>query len=596
MNTAFTGAGVVSAIGNCKEEVLDSLRRGRSGIGGMRYLPSKHKELPVGEVKLSDDEMKEMLGISPEKEMSRTVLMGILAVREALAGAGISKESRGTRRMVLVSGTSVGGMDVTERHLLAEGAMERLQSREPAPGEADFIRNHDAGSSTRQIADYFELFDDLTTVSTACSSASNAIILGAELLETGRADVVVAGGAEALTIFHLNGFNSLMILSREPCRPFDAARSGLNLGEGAGYLVMERAEDAKKRGAGILGYLTGYGNACDAFHQTASSPDGRGAFLAMKEALDMAGIRPEEIAYVNAHGTATENNDESESAALKRIFPVRMPLVSSTKAFTGHTTSASGGIETVICLLAIRHCFVPANLNFSSPMPGGITPTHGVGNVRFNDALCNSFGFGGNDTSLVISRIPGPAAKRGEIRDPAIFVKARREVTCTEELGAVTKYVKPLEARRMGKLMKASLLTAMQVLEDASLERPDAVITATAWGCVETSEKLLEQLAAEGEVLLKPTFFMQSTHNTLSGSIAVKTGCHGYNTTFTQGDDSLAWALKNARMLLESGRCGNVLVSCSDEATPLLRKLLLASGHPDIPDIHSVSILLSCGK
>ena len=269
----------------------------------------------------------------------------------------------------------------------------------------EYIAMHDCGASTELIADHFGRFGFVATPSTACSSALNALVLGANLIRNGLFDIVVAGGSECLTKFHLNGFNALMILDREPCRPFDATRAGLNLGEGAAYVVLERASSARSRGVGARAVLDGCAHCCDAFHQTASSPDGEGAFLALRGALEDAGLRPEQIDYVNAHGTGTPNNDASESAALLRLFGDRVPPVSSTKSFTGHTTSASGAIETVICLLALQHQFLPVNLNWSTPMPDGIRPVVESRPLRAIDhVLCNSFGFGGNDSSLVLSK------------------------------------------------------------------------------------------------------------------------------------------------------------------------------------------------
>ena len=360
-NIVITGEGIVCAIGLDKTSVVDSLLHERSGIGTMKYLTSEHKELPVGEVDLSNDEMQAMLGIISSEEVSRTTMMGMMAVRQALDDAEI-KERKDNKRIVLVSGTTVGGMDITEKH---------FGSLKVSDEHLEVLRHHDCGSCTRDISDHFVFFEDSTTLSTACSSAANAIVLGAQLLQSGQADIVVAGGTEALSLFHLNGFNSLMILDKERCRPFDATRSGLNLGEGAAYIVMEREESAQERGAAIHAYLAGYGNACDAFHQTASSDDGEGAYLAMRNAIDMAGVDEGAIDYVNAHGTGTPNNDLSESVALRRIFGSKIPPVSSTKSFTGHTTSASGSIEAVICLLAIRHRFIPSNLagRFSSKSP-----------------------------------------------------------------------------------------------------------------------------------------------------------------------------------------------------------------------------------
>ena len=395
MSIAITGEGIICAIGADKASVLSALRRKETGIATMRYLPSDHHELPVGEVKMSDDEMKSHLGIRFSEEVSRTALMGMMAVSQALSDAQVSGDKR--ERIVFISGTTVAGMDVTERH---------FTEMRTSDDHLSCLHYHSCGDNTRQIAEPFGCFSEYTTVSTACSSAANALILGAEMLKAGDADVVVAGGTEALSVFHLNGFNSLMILDKEHCRPFDETRQGLNLGEGAAYVVLESEEHARRRQAPVHAFLRGYGNACDAFHQTASSENGEGPYRAMRQALAQADVRPEEISYINAHGTGTQNNDASESAAIRRIFGEAYPPVSSTKAFTGHTTSASGSIEAVFCLLAMRHGFIPANLNWHEPDAACIRPvTECRDGVRLNHVLCNAFGFGGNDSSLLFTSI-----------------------------------------------------------------------------------------------------------------------------------------------------------------------------------------------
>ncbi len=587
MNIAITGEGIVSAIGLDKNEVLQSLVDGRTGIGPMTHLQSVHRELPVGEVRLSNEQMKQRLGIDPTRTVSRTALMGMMAIGQALSEAGISQATGRRLRVVLVSGTTVGGMDLTEQsfgHLDDPTSLERL-------------RQHDGGRCTQVMADHFaSVFADVATLSTACSSAANAIMLGARLLKAGQADIVVAGGSEALSLFHLNGFNSLMILDHEPCRPFDATRAGLNLGEGAAFVVLEPEAQAQQRGVGVHAYLTGCGNACDAFHQTASSDNGQGAYLAMTEALAEAGLTPHDIQYVNAHGTGTPNNDQSESVALERVFGASMPLVSSTKSFTGHTTSASGSIEAVVCLLAMRHRFVPANLGWSHPMEHGIRPTMGQRDITLRHVLCNSFGFGGNDTSLVLSAQPtATTADAPLLPESSVRVLSKVEISSTDRLADIRKYVKPLEARRMGKLMKSSLLASLEALAEAGLAAPDAIVTGTAYGCLENSELLLEQLTREGETALKPTLFMQSTHNTLGSNVAIRTRCHGYNVTYTQADQSLEWALRDARLLLRSGKVRTVLVGCHDENTPLFGRLMEQANGETLPPVHSVAMVLSCG-
>lgn len=389
----ITGCGVVSAIGRDKAETLDALLNNRSGVGPLVYLKTEHKEFPVGEVKMSENEMRKYLNISDNAITTRTALMGMIALDEALKEAKITSEM--LHDVGFISGTTVGGMDMSEQYYL-----DYISS----DAHKEYIAVHDCGSCSDMTADHFGKFAFATTLSTACSSAANAIILGANMIRCGEADIVVVGGSECITKFHLNGFNSLMILDTKPCRPFDATRAGLNLGEGAAYLVLETESSAKKRGVKAQAILSGYGNACDAFHQTASSPDGEGAYRAMKEALELADIQPDRIDYINAHGTGTPNNDLSESQAVRRLFGENIPPMSSTKQFTGHTTSASGSIEAVFCILALQNGFLPVNLNWSTPMEDGIIPVHQSVKKELKHILCNAFGFGGNDSSLLISK------------------------------------------------------------------------------------------------------------------------------------------------------------------------------------------------
>lgn len=391
----ITGAGVVSAIGVGKDATLQSLLQERTGVGQMKYLQSVHRDIPVGEVKLSNQEMMAMLGCDDEPLLTRTALMGRLALRETLEESHLLGGDLSD--VPFISATTVGGMDRRELHRAEEHDCDY---------EHALIATHNCADSTDETAKPFGPFAFHSTVSTACSSATNAIISGANMLRYGLAKRVVVGGSECLSKFHLNGFNALMILDSQQCCPFDRDRAGLNLGEGAAFLVMETAESVSERGITPLAELSGYGNACDAFHQTASSADGQGAYLAMSKALKMSGLSPENIQYVNAHGTGTPNNDASETCALRRVYGDRLPAVSSTKSFTGHTTSASGSIETVFCILALQHQFLPVNLNWHTKMEDGFTPvtdSHPTREIRH--VMNNAFGFGGNDSSIIISKI-----------------------------------------------------------------------------------------------------------------------------------------------------------------------------------------------
>lgn len=597
----ITGAGIVSAIGVGKAETLASLQAGRSGIRPLRYLKTDHHEFPVGEVQLSNDEMCAILGIDPGLQpTTRTALMGMVALKEALEEAKLQPKEYPT--VPLISGTTVGGMDKSEHYYL-----DFLEN----DSRNEYIRTHDCGACTEMIADHFGRFRFLSTLSTACSSAANAVILGAELLRSGKAECVVVGGSECITKFHLNGFASLMILDQEPCRPFDATRDGLNLGEGAAWLVLETEDHARRRGAAMLARLAGYGNACDAFHQTATSTDGEGPYRAMKQALESAGINPEQVDYINAHGTGTQNNDLTESVAIRRLFGEHVPPVSSTKAFTGHTTSASGTIEAVICLLAMQHSFLPVNLRFHNA-DGCINPVHEPTAKPLRYVLSNAFGFGGNDSALLFEALPGddsrtPVHSSTKLEEVAqrtggecpVYLISAAQISAQEPLcndwkdnpipltepltrsreADYKQFIPPLEARRMGRILKRAIATAKTATKQAGIDIPDAIITGTGLGCIENTEIFLDALCRQGEDQMMPTRFMSSTHNTMSSIVAINLHAHGYNATYAHNTVSFQSALLDAMLQLRRGAIGNALVCVHDEMTPSYHALLCKGGY-----------------
>jgi 3-oxoacyl-(acyl-carrier-protein) synthase len=394
----ITGIGIISAIGNQVSEVLSSLSDERSGIGEITQFPTLHKgKLPVAEVKLTTGELLERTGHSGERTFTRTALLGMIAAREAMDHAGIHYPS--PYRTGLISATTVGGMDRSEnfyREFLADSRKGRLID----------VVNHDCGDSTARIAAHLGIRDFVTTISTACSSSANALMFGSQLIRTGRLDRVIVGGTDSVTRFTLNGFNTLMILDKGGCRPFDENRAGLTLGEGAAFLVLESEEVVRKERKEVLAVVSGYANANDAYHQTASSPEGTGAYLAMTGALAMSGLDLTDISYINVHGTGTQNNDLSEGIALERIFGTEVPPFSSTKPYTGHTLGAAGAVEAVISVLAIRNGLIFPNLRFETPMKElRIRPLAKlVKGAAVSHVLSNSFGFGGNNSTLVLSK------------------------------------------------------------------------------------------------------------------------------------------------------------------------------------------------
>ncbi len=394
---AITGMGIVSSIGMSVEENLSSLCNGRTGISRIAHIATKLRDkVFVGEIKHTNAALQQLLGLPQNDNMTRTGMLGLLAAKEAVQSAKL--EHTEDIKTGLISSTSVGGMDLTEQYFYAYATNPALHK---------YITSHDAGVSTQQIADYLGINGLVTTVSTACSSAANAIMLGARLIQSGRLDRVIVGGTDSLSKFTLNGFNTLMILTDDYCQPFDQNRKGLNLGEAAAYLVLESQALVEREQKKVWAYLAGYGNANDAFHQTASSENGEGAYLAMQKAFDIAGIAPQSIDYINVHGTATPNNDLSEGRAMLRIFGTKVPMFSSTKAFTGHTLAAAAAIEAVYSVLALNYNWVFPNLNFETPMEEfELIPQTQLVKKEIKYVLSNSFGFGGNCSTLIFSEAP----------------------------------------------------------------------------------------------------------------------------------------------------------------------------------------------
>lgn len=392
----ITGYGVISAVGNTSAELFQSLVNEKSGISPLKNFDSIHTHtLPVGEINISNAELGDILQLPKQKtvQYQRSALLGIIAAQAALKDAGITEKSW-LSETALVNAATVGGMDRTETELFADRP------------DWTFLRTHILGDVSDKICANTGMNSYRTTVSTACSSSANALIHAAGLIKTGQFKRILAGGSDALSKFTVNGFNSLMILDKEPCKPFDENRKGLNLGEAAAYLVLESEEAVKERGGQAFFCLSGYANKNDAYHQTASSPEGEGAYAAMLDALKTAGLSTSDIDYINAHGTGTQNNDLSEGKAIQRLFRTTMPDFSSTKAFTGHTLAAAAATEAIISLLSLRENMIFPNLNLEIDISElDIKACRNLKSKPIKHVLSNSFGFGGNNSSLIFSKI-----------------------------------------------------------------------------------------------------------------------------------------------------------------------------------------------
>ena len=391
----ITGMGVVSAIGNNVIENHRSLKEGRTGLRKSQFLESKYADMfHFGEVELSNQQLFAELQLDDQKGITRTELLALKAFREAVKMSGLTEEAISSTDTAFVSATTVGGMAET-KHLHEDANT----NEEPS----EFVHSYRSGAHTQRIAKIHNIKGYTDTINTACSSAANAIMLGARMIRTGRAKRAIVGGVDSLAKYTVNGFNSLQIFSDKLMQPFDQNRKGLNLGEGSGYLVLE-AEDLIENKT-VLGEVKGFGNANDAHHPSAMSPEAVGVKGAIGKALQVAGLNPDQIDHVNAHGTATPNNDHTELSGMEAIFGSVPPFI-STKSYTGHALAAAGALEAVYSLLAINNNEIYPSLQFSTAMEGfNHTPnTKFVQDAGITNVLSNSFGFGGNCTSLIFSK------------------------------------------------------------------------------------------------------------------------------------------------------------------------------------------------
>lgn len=396
----ITSLGILSALGQGVDANLHALKTGNAGLQYPKHLQTIHaKEFLLGEVNQSNDELSSSLGLPVgENGYTRTTLLAMIAMRELLRG--IDKDLLQQESFAFINANTVGGM------CSVENMYPDFLSDKTDGSFLDYIDTLDCAESTQNVTTYFGINPFTATISTACSSSANAVILGARMIRQGLVKRAICGGCDALSRFTLNGFHSLKNVDKQPCRPFDNTRFGLNLGEGAGYLLLETEKSAKERGAEILAVLSGYANTNDAYHPTAPSPNGDGAFNTMQLSLNKAGLPASAINYINAHGTATINNDAAEGKAIERLFESAIPYFSSTKPYTGHTLAAAGSIEAIFSIWALQQQMILPNLNFTTPMEDvNLKPaTSLIENTMVNHVLSNSFGFGGNNVSLIFSK------------------------------------------------------------------------------------------------------------------------------------------------------------------------------------------------
>ena len=393
-----TGIGAVTSIGSNASQFWKNLLAGECGIRDLTLFdPSSYRTRTAAQVEEIPDEF---LTPAQKRRMSRADRMGLAAAREAVAQSGLDLSREDPTRIGVILGGGTSGL------IDSEAFFERYLRGEKARPSS--VLNHLPDAITDRVAQYFGSQGLKSTITTACSSSANAMGYAHDAILSGFADIVLTGGSDVLARLTYAGFNSLRSVDPDPCRPFDRERKGLSIGEAAGILVFEERERAVRRGAPLLAEFLGYGVTSDAHHMTAPDPSGAAGGRTIRAALESARINADQVDYINAHGTATPQNDSAETAAIKVALGERsrdIP-VSSIKSMIGHCLCASGAIEAVATVLTVRDGKIPPTIHYTSPDPAcdlDYVPNE-ARDAEVGVALSNSFAFGGNSSVVVLGK------------------------------------------------------------------------------------------------------------------------------------------------------------------------------------------------
>ena len=472
----------------------------------------------------------------------------------------------------------------------------------------DLYKYHSTGTVAEYIARELKCFGPVLTVSTACSSGTLAIKLAIELLRSGMAKTVLTGGADALCRLTYHGFNSLQLIDPDGARPLDKDRKGMTIAEGAAMLLMTaEAEPPDNAVAEILGA----GLTCDAYHPASPHPEGLGAAGAVKSAVKDAGISSEDIDYVNLHGTGTIDNDLSEAKALNSVFTVSMPEVSSIKGATGHTLAAAGAIEAVISAFAIQEGIIPENVGCKNPDPELNLIPSSLKETKINTVLSNSFGFGGNNASVVISNPhmhPESAVSKkrkplnilgftcitgaGNTEETYNSLKSTGKCRGIVDIDHVSKILPKNKLRRLKRLPKMVLSLAVNTQQNSNDTKPDSLYFGTGFGALSETYDFLDKLYESNEQFPSPTDFVGSVHNAPAGQASIWMGATGANITSTAGDYSFEQSLLCAS-LMSSEENDPMMIIGADEYHDVLTKVLDRSSQVDTPSDGGGAFLLT---
>jgi 3-oxoacyl-(acyl-carrier-protein) synthase len=576
----ITGMGAVSPLGSGVAETRAALAAGRCHLGPLSLFETPdNTPLPVGQVRIP----------LATQSIPRTHQLARMAVDQAMANCREAPDA-------VVVGTTTGGMRTTE-DLLKEGI-----------DDPDAYRWHAASSVAEDIADRVGCKGAVFTVSTACSSGAVALKIALEMLRSGKARRVLAGGVDSLCRLTYYGFNALKLIDPLGARPFDKDRRGMSVGEGAAMLMLV-AEDYRNAVAEFLGA----GLSCDAYHPTAPHPEGRGAYAAMVSAIDDAGLSAADVDYINLHGTGTPDNDLAEARAVMRLFGDRPPPVSSLKGAAGHPLAAAGAFAAVAASICIDAQLIPANTGTRHPDPDlGLDPVTRPRQTALGTVLVNSFGFGGNNAAVVIG---APVAERqgadADVPRPMLVTSGAcmtgagttdRTLTCLSagesckgilSMDDISVILPAHRARRLKYLPRMVMALAEDARRRSGAQNtPATIFFGTGWGALTETHAFLKGLYETGGRFPSPTDFIGSVHNAPAGQVATMFGTTGANVTTTGGDASFEQALIAAGYL-GRGEDRTILVVGADEYHEPLSALFDPSVRAgDIPSAGGAALLL----
>jgi 3-oxoacyl-[acyl-carrier-protein] synthase II len=566
-----TGLGAITSQGASAEDLWQGVKAGRVTIRDVQHLPMEGYRTNLGG-EVQEDATPEHQYLNPGGFHDRAIDFTIKAAEEAMKDCGVGVGPVPAERWGVVIGTCNAGLLAFEEWLT-----KRTKGEEPDP---ELVLLVPPQAMAEALSGAFGLKGPVLSVDTACAASANAIGYAAELVRSGQADAVLTGGTDAFSDVLYAGFNSLESLSPEPAAPYSLDRKGLSLGEGSAMLVVMREDLAREQGANVRAEIVGYGLSADGYHPTAPHPEGRGASRAIKAALRAGGVSPDEVRYVNSHGTGTAKNDPAETAATKvGLGDAAYSLaVSSTKSMIGHLLGGAGAAEAVVTVRALQDQTAPPTANFTEPDPEcdlDYVPNE-ARPLEMDVAVSNNFAFGGANASIVFVREGARAEAPPPLPHEPVVITGLSAITTAgtdldalwqaykagqpllqEEDGAylgridikASDYLAPKERKRVDKLGVFSIVGARLALEDAGLELTDdnaariGCIVGTGVGPMESMEDFAAPVMQEGAGGANPAIFPNTVYNAAGGQVAIKVGLLGPASTVTAGHGASASAL-----------------------------------------------------